>query len=281
VNVIPSCSSSLNNSLIDLVWLSPIHLILVNSYPSSSECHLYVIRPSKSDGIEYIQTFSTLKCKTNETANKKISLHQPSNIVKLNLVKRKEDNSILILLFALKSDGDIFLMEINENELISNEDQLSSSFIGPILLIPSTFDNYGADYSHSHLLCLSNSDLIIVLFTHDKCEINQCIYLNPSIDNYYLYAIDSINFSINENNQLIKSMIIDKLNSNVYYILDSLSNIYSIEISSMNQIKTSHIQHLIKSNYFIYQIGLIQTNNKGQCLTIITKTSNQQIKVRF
>jgi hypothetical protein len=280
VNEIPS-SSSINNNLIDLIWLSPIHLIVVNSHPSSSECHLYLVRPSKSNGIEYIQTFSTLKGKTNEKSNKRISLHQPSNIIKLDLIKRKENDSILILLFALKSDGDIFLMEINENELISNEYQLSSSFIGPLRIFPSTFDNYGSDYNHSRLLCLSNCESIIILFTRDKCEINQCMYLNPSINDYYLYTIDSINLPNNENNRIIKSMIIDKLNSNIYYILDSLSNIYSIEISWIKQIKKTNIQHLIKSDYFIYQIGLIQTNTKGQCLAIITKTSNHQIKVSF
>jgi len=83
-------------------------------------------------------------------------------------------------------------------------------------------------------------------------------------------------------------MIIDKLNSNIYYVCDSLSNIYSIEISWINQIKlqqkqiqTTNIQHLIKSNNPIQQIGLIQTNTKGQWLAIITKTLNNQQKVYF
>jgi hypothetical protein len=81
-------------------------------------------------------------------------------------------------------------------------------------------------------------------------------------------------------------MINDKLNSNIYYVCDSLSNIYSIEIRWINQIQLkqkqiekTNIQHLIKSNYFIEQIGLIQTNNKGQWLTIISKTQNNQQKV--
>jgi hypothetical protein len=83
-------------------------------------------------------------------------------------------------------------------------------------------------------------------------------------------------------------MIIDKLNSNIYYVWDSLSNIYSIEISWINQIQvqqkqieTTNIKHLIKSNDPIQQIGLIQTNNKGQWLAIITKTLNNQQKVYF
>jgi hypothetical protein len=73
-------------------------------------------------------------------------------------------------------------------------------------------------------------------------------------------------------------MIKDKLNPNIYYICHSLSNVYSVEISWINQnqaqqnrIEKGNIQNLIKSNY------LIKTNNKGQWLKIISKiVSNQQ-----
>jgi hypothetical protein len=125
VHVIPPLipnSTSINNSLIDFVWLSPIHFIVVNSIPSSSECHLYMIRPSKHDEIEYIQSFLvgsslTVKRRSSGTPNKKISLRQPSDIIKLDLVKRKQEDFILILLFAMKADGDIFVMEIEQNQL--------------------------------------------------------------------------------------------------------------------------------------------------------------------
>jgi len=126
VNVIPPSIpnlTSLNNLLIDFIWLSPIHFVVVNSIPSSSECHLYLIQPSKYDQIEYIQTFSvqlssTIKEKNNLILNKKnISLHQPSNIIKLDLAKRKEQDLILILLFAMKDNGDFFIMEIDQNQL--------------------------------------------------------------------------------------------------------------------------------------------------------------------
>jgi len=106
--------------------------------------------------------------------------------------------------------------------------------------------------------------------------------MNPSKDEFYLFTINLINLPINE----IKSMIIDKLNLNIYYILDSLSNIYLIEIFWINQIKlkenqfeSTNIQHLIKSNYLIQQFGLIQTNNKGQLLSFISKTQINQQKV--
>lgn len=124
MNVIPpviSDSPSLNNTIIDFVWLSPVHLMIVNSKPSSSECHLYVVQPSKCDGIKYLQRFSVgsliSKGRNSETSNKRISLRQPSDIVKLDLAKRKEENSTLILLFAIKSDGEIFFMEIDQNQL--------------------------------------------------------------------------------------------------------------------------------------------------------------------
>ncbi|CAF4924225.1 unnamed protein product [Rotaria sp. Silwood1] len=293
VNIIPSLpsnSTSIYYFLIDFVWLSSIHIVIVYSKPSSSECHLYKVRPSKPDGIEYLQTFyvgssSTKERRHSGKPNKRISLDQSSDIVKLDLVKRKQDFE-LILLFAMKTDGDIFIMEIDQNQLVNNEKRMTSEFVGPICILPSAFDNYGADHSHSSLICLSCLSYPIVIFTRDKCQINECIVLNPSIEQYYLFTIDSICLPINENNQIIKSMIVDKLNSNIYYVYDSSSNIYSIEILWIDQIEEkqkkiplTNVQHLIKSNDVIQQIGLIQTNNKGQWLAIITKTQiNQQQK---
>ena len=172
-------------------------------------------------------------------------------------------------------------------DFFSNQN-ISSEFVGPIRILPSTFDNYGADHSHSSLLCLSSSQYPIVILTDNKCQINQCIVLNPSNNEFYLYTIDSIKLPINENNQIIKSLINDKLNSNIYYLQDSLSNIYSFEISWINQIQQkqtnfqiTNIQHLIKSKYSIQQIGLIQIINKGQWLAFITKTQINQQKVTF
>lgn len=83
-------------------------------------------------------------------------------------------------------------------------------------------------------------------------------------------------------------MIIDKLNSNIYYVFDSLSNIYSIEILWINFIKeklkklpSTNIKYLIKSNNLIESIGIIQTNYKEKWLTFINKQINQQQKVCF
>ncbi|CAF5043440.1 unnamed protein product [Rotaria sp. Silwood1] len=144
-------------------------MIILYSKPSSSECHLYKVRPSKPDGIEYLQKFdvdsSSAKEQTNSgTTKKRISLRQSSDIVKLDLVKRRQDLR-LIVLFAMKTNGDIFIMETDQNQLVNNEKRMTSEFVGPICILPSTYDNYGADYSDSNLLCLSCSPYPIVLFT--------------------------------------------------------------------------------------------------------------------
>ncbi|CAF1195543.1 unnamed protein product [Adineta steineri] len=296
INVVPFPpsinSTQLNNSLIDFLWLSSIHFVIVYSI-SSCECHLYIVRPLKHNEIKYIQTFSvgsiSKKEKHSVTSNKRISIHQSSSIIKLDLAKRKQEDFLLLLIFAIQADGNIFIMEIDQNQLLNySEKRLSSEFIGPIRIYPSTYDNYGSDYSHSNILCLSCSQFPLVIFTNGKCQINQCIVLNPSINEYYLFTIDLINLPKIDNNnpQIIKSMINNKLNSNIYYIYDSLSNVYSIEISWINQIEqkqkqiqSTNIQYIIKSNNFIQQFGLIQTNNKGQFIAILTKTQkNDQQK---
>ncbi|CAF3299306.1 unnamed protein product [Rotaria socialis] len=292
-NVIPSLktnSTSVDSILIDFIWLSSTHFAIVCSIPSSSECHLYQILPSKAGGINHVQTFSVGipsigDRKTNGTPNKKIALRQSSDIVKLDVAKRKQGDLKLILLFAMKADGDIYMLEINQNQLLNNEIEITSEFGDPIRILPSTHDNYGADHTHSNLICLSCSPFPIIIFTRDKCQIYECVFLNPTIDQYYLFTIDSISLPIDENNQIIKSMIIDKLNSNVYYVCDSSSNIYSIEIFWNNniqdqgkKIQSTNVQHIIKSNDFIQQIGLIQTSTKGQWLAFITKTKNNHEK---
>jgi hypothetical protein len=83
---------------------------------------LYIIRPAKYNQIQYLQTFSVGslskdKRRNSETPKNKISLYYPSDIVKLNIAKRKQQDFILILLFAIKSDGNIFIMEIEQNQL--------------------------------------------------------------------------------------------------------------------------------------------------------------------
>ncbi|CAF0960227.1 unnamed protein product [Adineta ricciae] len=283
LNVLPSNPCE----LIDFLWLSPHHFVLVNCYPSSSECHLYRIRLSRSSHIEFIQTYSVGnegKSRKNETPTKNISLRQPANIVKLDLAKRKQDQFTYLLLFALKDNGDIYLLEFEQNQFFQNENSICGEFHGPLRILPPTYDNYGSNYSHSNFLCLSCSEKVLILLTRNICQINQCVLLNPSNDEFCLFTIDSIHLpKTDQMNLTIKSMIRNPLNSNVYYVCDSSSNVYSIEISWINeiqekQISATKIQYLCKSNHSIEQIGLVQTTNKGQWLTILTKTSQNQEK---
>ncbi|CAF1415297.1 unnamed protein product [Rotaria sordida] len=293
-----SSSPTITCSLIDFVWLNSNNFVIVYTIPSPSECHLYKVRSSKQVGIEYLQTFSVGSSSINKfgTPNKKISLHQPSDIIKLDVTKRKQKDLELILLFAMKSDGDIFILEIDQNQFLSNENKISEEFQGPILILPSTFNNYGGDHGQSTFICLSNSNYPLVIFTHDKCQLNQSIILSPSLNQYCLFTIDLICLPTNENGQIITSIIRDPFSLNRYFISDSSGNVYSIEISWINQIQQglkqlqpTHIQHLISgtnSNYKIInkiqQIGLIKTNNNQQYLAIIVKSQiNQQKELIF
>jgi hypothetical protein len=290
----PSISSStlINCSLIDFIWLTSNHFAVVYSIPSSSECHLYTIRSSKQDGIEHIQTFSVGLSSSNKfgTPTKKISLHQPSDIIKLDKTQRKHEDVVLILLFAMKTDGDIFILEIDQNELLT-ENKISGDFQGPLRILPSTFNNYGADHGQSTFICLSNSTYPIVIFTRDKYQLNQCIILSPSLNEYYLFTIDLISLPANPNGHILTSIIPDLFSSNRYFISDSAANVYLIEISWINQIQqglkklqSTHIQHLINgenSKTKIEQMGLIQTDNHEQYLALITKSLTSQQKVSF
>jgi hypothetical protein len=282
IRIPPSISSStpINCSLIDFIWLTSNHFAVVYSSPSSSECHLYTIRSSKQDGIEHIQTFSVGLSSSNKfgTPNKKISLHQPSDIIKLDKTQRKHEDVVLILLFAMKTDEDIFILEIDQNELLS-ENKISRDFQGPLRILPSTF------------ISLSNSTFPIVIFTRDKYQLNQCIILSPSLNEYYLFTIDLISLPANPNGHILTSIIPDLFSSNRYFISDSAANVYLIEISRINQIQqglkelqSTHIQHLINgenSKTKIEQMGLIQTDNHEQYLALITKSLTNRQKVSF
>ncbi|CAM2708763.1 unnamed protein product [Rotaria socialis] len=290
-----SSSQTISCSLIDFVWLNLNHFLIVYTIPSSSECYLYKVQSLKQIGIVHLHTYSVGSCSTNKfrTPNKKISLHQPSDIIKLDVTTRKEQHSQLILVIAMKTDGDIFILEIDENQLQSNDNnKIFEEFHGPICILPTTFNNYGADHGQSTFICLSNSMYPLVVITRDKCQMNQCVILSPSSNQYYLFTIDLICLPINQNGQMITSIIRDPFYSNRYFISDSSANVYLIEISWINQIQqglkqiqSTHIQHLItetnstcKITNKIEQMGLIQTNNNEKYLTIIAKSQTNQKK---
>ncbi|CAF4605912.1 unnamed protein product [Rotaria socialis] len=182
--------------------------------------------------------------------------------------------------------GLLFQIIFNDNNKIFEE------FHGPICILPTTFNNYGADHGQSTFICLSNSMYPLVVITRDKCQMNQCVILSPSSNQYYLFTIDLICLPINQNGQIITSIIRDPFCSNRYFISDSSANVYLIEISWINQIQqglkqiqSTHIQHLItetnstcKITNKIEQMGLIQTNNNEKYLTIIVKSQTSQKK---
>ncbi|CAF4677996.1 unnamed protein product, partial [Rotaria socialis] len=182
--------------------------------------------------------------------------------------------------------GLLFQIIFNDNNKIFEE------FHGPICILPTTFNNYGADHGQSTFICLSNSMYPLVVITRDRCQMNQCVILSPSSNQYYLFTIDLICLPINQNGQIITSIIRDPFCSNRYFISDSSANVYLIEISWINQIQqglkqiqSTHIQHLItetnstcKITNKIEQMGLIQTNNNEKYLTIIVKSQTSQKK---
>jgi hypothetical protein len=192
----------------------------------------------------------------------------------------------------MKTDGDIFILEIDQNEFLS-ENYISGEFQGPIRILPSTFDNYGADHGQSTFICLSNSNSPLVVFTRDKIQLNQCIILSPLLNQYYLFTIDLISLPTNQNGQILTSIIQDRFSSNRYFISDSSANVYLIEISWINQIQqglkqfqSTYIQHLINGTNFnnkiinkIEQMGIIQTNNNQQYLAVIVKSQTDPQKV--
>jgi len=262
-------------SLIDLVWLTSFHFAVVYSIPNPCECHIYAIRSLKSNGIELIRTLSVgLNPKSKlGTPNKKISLHQPSEIIKLDRIKRKDQHIELILLFAMKTDGDLFVLEIDSNDL-SNKNEINKDFQGPICILPSTFDNYGSDHGQSTFICLSESKSPLIIFTRDQIQLHQSLILNPSSSQYNLYTIENISLPTSQTGQILTTFIKDRFHSNRYFVLDSLGNIYSIEINWIKQIQqgsqqfqSTNIQHLLQSNNsnqkltnHIQQIAVLQSH---------------------
>ena len=287
---VPS-TTSINNSLIDFLWINVNHFLLVNSIPSSSECHFYRIRSIKdSGGIEHVQTFSvgiSPSIRKFSTPNKKISLHQPSDIIKLDQIKRIDDeNNESHLIFAMKTNGDLFTLEIPCKDL-SNA-RISEEFQGPLRILPSTFDNYGTDHGQSTFVCLSDTKYPLLISTRDKHHLNQSLVLSSS-NEYSLYTIDRISLKKNPSGEmLIESIRKDPFVSNRYFLSDGKGNIYSIEISWFEQIKqgikqfqSTRFQHLIdgKNSNQIEHFSPIQTNDNQLYLAIIVHSQTNENKV--
>ncbi len=111
----------------------------------------------------------------------------------------------------MKTDDDIFLLEIEQNQLL-NQNKILGEFQHPIRILPSTFDTYGAHHGQSTFICLSNSTYPLVVLTRDNYRLNQCLILSPSVNQYYLFTIDSVK----------------TINTNVYVNIDSPKIVESV-----------------------------------------------------
>ncbi|CAF3050987.1 unnamed protein product [Rotaria sp. Silwood2] len=104
----------------------------------------------------------------------------------------------------MKTVGDIFILKIDENEVLS-ENNISREFHKIHLrILPSTFDNYGSDHSQFTFICLLNLNCCFCFVsTRDKYQFNQCIILSSSLNQYYLFTINLISLPINQNGSIL------------------------------------------------------------------------------
>jgi hypothetical protein len=157
---------------------------------------------------------------------------------------------------------------------------VSPVFVGPLPLVPSRFDNYGADYGQSKFVCLSccsSDDCPLVLVSNARDEINEFVVLNPSVGHFCLFNIGKILMpSVGKARPLFA---LDPLEPSRYYVADGSSNVYSMELvpasallndgSPMAPVK---VEQLIDGKVIretIEQLGLIETRSRGP-LAILT-----------
>ena len=120
----------------------------------------------------------------------------------------------------------------------------------------------------------SSTGSIVLLLSNGKCELFQYVFLPSSS---LLYNIDSLVFPS------FRSLLLDRVHSNRYYLLDGQSNVYTLELRWLDelderqgQLTPTKIDKLIQGDDLqIEQIALIQTSSQGQCLALI----NRQRKV--
>ena len=102
------------NEVIDFLWLSAKTFAVVYSVPSACQCHVYRIESFEGESIELVKSFAVGSSELSEQ-RRKISVDQPSPIIRLTGVQRHS----LTFLLAMKSNGDIFLLELDRTKLVS------------------------------------------------------------------------------------------------------------------------------------------------------------------
>lgn len=229
---------------IDLLWLRERDFFVVHS----SQCDLYVPRGST---WKCLRPFLMTR---EERSRKRISLHQRIDIVQVSLVRREKQ----VFVFALKANGEIYVLTLADG-------YRAGDFVGPLPFSPSKFDNYGADHSQSKMFALcSSTGSIVVVLSNARSELIECLFLDDT-----LYNLDILVFPS------IRSVLVDRVNSPRYYLLDGQSSVYSIDPLSIDQLaglpQTKIDKLILGDDLPIEQIALIRTNSQGQCLALINK----------
>ena len=171
------------------------------------------------------------------------------------------------------------------------ESTVCSHFVGPLRVFPPKFNNYGIHCDQSNFACLSSSRCPLLVFGYHRLEINQCLCLRANNEQYDLFAIDSLVFASSDANGRIEDLLVDRLNDDRYYLFDSLSNIYAIDIrwakdieknSTTADMASTTVEHLFQGrqmNMQIKQLASVQTNTLGQFLVIIGQRNGDRHKV--
>ncbi|CAF0731825.1 unnamed protein product [Didymodactylos carnosus] len=291
IRLSPPTESSLMY-LIDFIWLpSPFDQYFLVAY-SNSLCLLYKLSKCNKR-YDLCQTHSI----ASTPKAKKISLKSLTDIVKLDYGQPKysqENQQIYLPIFAIKTDGDIYCLYLCQQDIKNNSQP--SSFIGPLRIYPTSYDNYGC--RTTTMTCLkSSSGPTCLVYIRDESILNQSLVLldqllNKSIQQEdqqqhhetILYTIDSI--ILPESSASSQMLIIhDPLSDKRYYVADK-SNIYSVDVEWLDDVKqmrsssnfyeqkqmlSSKVDHLMTTT-------LTSEENKK---TAITKKDKRDEKIKF
>lgn len=164
------------------------------------------------------------------------------------------------------------------------EKRCDEEFEGPLRYVPSSFDNYGCDHSHSLTLSLETRQQSIMMLTRNRFQLDQCLILSKQSNEHYLFTIDSIQFG---ENRRITQMIADPFTLNRSYLVDHQGNVYLIEYPWIEQIENlstktfslTNIQTLIVNSdptRTILHIGVVRRNQSQTSLAVIIQSENDQ-----
>lgn len=119
----PSPSSEKRTtSVLEFLWISPMDFFVVDS--SSVDCLHYRVREGKEKAVEHLHTFTVVCPREQSGASGRVPSRRglvvspSSHVVRLILSPRRRDDRMnRISLFAMLNTGDIFLLELDSNDL--------------------------------------------------------------------------------------------------------------------------------------------------------------------